>query len=68
MKEGLEVDGLDALLVSARRLRDLDLERFERVLALCRAYVSVYDCPDEAADVFASRVAQISTARPKASA
>lgn len=67
-KEGLQVDGLDALLVSARRLRELDVERFERVLSLCRAYVAVYDRPDEMDDVFASRVAQIHSATPKASA
>ena len=67
-KEGLEVDGLDALLASARRLRELDLGRFQRVLALCRAYVAVYERPDEADEVFASRVLQIASGRPKASA
>jgi len=62
------VDGLDALLASARRLRELDVERFQRVLALCRAYVAVYERPDEADEIFASRVSQISSRSPKASA
>lgn len=68
MKEVLSVDGLDALLVAARRLRDLDLERFQRVLALCRTYVAIYERPDETDDVFASRLAQISPRNNKASA
>lgn len=68
MKEHLGVDGLDALLVAARRLMDLDVDRFQRVLALCRAYVAVYDRPEEADEIFASRMAQISSRIPKASA
>lgn len=67
-KEHLDVDGLDALLVAARRLLDLDTERFQRVLALCRAYVAVYDRPGEADEIFASRVSQISPKNVKASA
>lgn len=39
--------GLDALVEVARRLLDVDPERFLRVLALARAYVSVYDLPHE---------------------
>lgn len=62
------MDGLDALLAAARRLRELDVDRFQRVLALCRAYVAVYDRPGEADEVFASRVAQISPGNNKASA
>jgi len=68
MKEQIEVDGLDALLVAARRLRELDVERFQRVLALCRAYVSVYERPDEDDAIFASRLAQISPGNRKAQA
>lgn len=68
MKERLDVEGLDALLGAGRRLLELDVERFQRVLALCRAYVSVYDRPDETDDVYASRVAEISPRIVKASA
>jgi hypothetical protein len=68
MKEKLDVDGLDALLISARRLRDLDIARFQRVLALCRAYVAVYDRPEESDEVFASRIAQLASGTSKASA
>lgn len=68
MKEQLEVDGLDALLVAARKLKVLDMDRFNKVLALCRAYVSVYERPEESDELFASRYAQISSRRPKASA
>jgi hypothetical protein len=67
MKEALEVDGLDALLAAGRRLRDLDPERFERVLSICRAYVAVYDRPEESDEVFLSRLKQASPT-PKASA
>lgn len=58
MKERVEVDGLDALLAAGRRLRELDPERFDKVLAICRAYVAVYDRPLESDEVFMSRVAQ----------
>ncbi len=68
MKEHLDVDGLDALLVAARRLKDLNLDGFQRVLSLCRAYVSVYDRPDELDEIFMSRIAQISSRSGKASA
>jgi hypothetical protein len=68
MKEQLDVEGLDALLVAGRRLKELDVERFNRVLALCRAYVSVYERPEESDELFASRYAQISSKSPKASA
>ena len=59
MKEGLEVDGLDALLVAARRLREVDQDAFHRILALCRTFVAAYDRPDESDDVFASRLMEI---------
>jgi hypothetical protein len=65
MKEPVNIDGLDALLVAARRLRELDPERFERVLALCRTYVAIYERPDEDEEVFLSRLEQISPKMPK---
>lgn len=46
--EGVQVDGLDALLEAGRKLQQLDPKRFERVLALCRTYVSIYERPGEA--------------------
>jgi hypothetical protein len=39
--------GLEALLSAAARLLELDPGRFMRVLALCRAYLAVYEQPDE---------------------
>lgn len=66
-RESVEVDGLDALLESGRKLRDLDPDRFKRVLAICRAYVAIYERPDESEEVFLSRVQQ-AIATPKASA
>lgn len=61
------MDGLDALTEAGRRLRELDPSRFERILSLCRAYVAVYERPEESEEVFRSRMAQISMT-PKASA
>lgn len=61
------MDGLDALLADGRRLRELDPERFKRVLAIVRAYVAIYERPDESEEVFLSRLQQASTL-PKASA
>lgn len=61
------MDGLDALLAAGRRLRELDPKRFDRVLAICRAYVAIYDRPEESDEVFVSRVRQASIL-PKASA
>lgn len=59
MKEGLEVEGLDALLAAGRRLLELDPSRFHRILAAMRACVAAYDRPDETDDVFASRMREI---------
>ncbi len=61
MKESVEVDGLDALVADARRLRELDPERFKKLVALCRTYVSIYERPFESDEVFMSRLAQISS-------
>lgn len=68
MKEPVEIEGLDALLAAGRRLLELDPERFQRVLALARTYVSIYERPEESEDVFASRLQQISSLMPKARA
>ncbi len=57
--EGLEVDGLDALLAAGRRLRDLDPAMFARILAAARASVAAYDRPDESPEVTGSRIRQI---------
>lgn len=61
-------DGLAALTEAGRRLLALDRERFQRVLALCRAYVSVYEDPGEDDAVVLSRRITISPRNPKASA
>lgn len=66
MKELVEVDGLDALLVGGRKLLEFDPGRFNKLLSLCRTYVSIYERPNEADEVFLSRVREVS--RPKASA
>ncbi|HVK84736.1 MAG TPA: hypothetical protein VM513_11545 [Kofleriaceae bacterium] len=64
--EPLVVDDLDAFLEGGRRLKELDPERFARVLALVRAYVAVYEREDEAMEVFASRRAEIAPRKVKA--
>ena len=64
----MTIEGLDALLAAGRRLLELDPERFERVLSLCRTYVSIYERPDEQEEIFMSRLAQISPQTPKAQA
>lgn len=61
----MDVDGLDALLRAGRRLRELDPDRFQRVLKLCRAYVAVYDRDDEPDEIFASRVSELCSRGPK---
>lgn len=68
MKQSLEIDGLDALLVAARRLQELDRERFQIVLNLCRTYVAAFDRPEESDEIFASRLAELSLGKNKASA
>jgi hypothetical protein len=57
--------GLDALLVAARRLRELDADRFLIVLELCRTYVAAFDRPEESDEIFASRLAQLRVNGPK---
>lgn len=64
----LGVDGLDALLVAARRLRELDPNRFRVVLNLCTSYVAAFDRPEESDEIFASRLAQLRVNGSKASA
>ncbi len=61
--EGLVVEDLDAFCDAGRRLREVDPERFRRVLALVRTYVAIYDRELESDAVFASRIAEI---RPRA--
>lgn len=59
------VNELDAFMHDAQRLRDLDAERFRRIFALVRAYVAVFERPDESVEVFASRRAEIAPRRVK---
>lgn len=68
MKETLEVQGLDALLVAGRRLLEVDSDAFGRILAACRACVAAHDRPGELDEIFASRLDQIFSSRPKAMA
>lgn len=65
MKEGLEVDGLDALLAAGRKLLELDPDSFSKVLAAARAFVAIFERPDEADEIFASRVRQILPRGPR---
>lgn len=61
-------EGLDALLVAARRLLEIDPDRFGIVLKLCRGYVAAYDRPDEPEEIFSSRLAELTLQKPKAQA
>ena len=64
--EGLVVEDLDAFIAAGKRLREVDPEKFRRILALIRAFVSVYDRDLESPEVVASRLAEISPRRVKA--
>ena len=68
MKEPIEVDGLDALLVADSRLQELDRDRFRIVLNLCRTYVAAFDRADEPDEIFASRIAELNPWKAKAQA
>lgn len=61
-------EGLAALIEAGRRLRELDQERFARVLALALAYVAAYDSPEEGEREVLARCLRISPGNPKASA
>lgn len=62
------VDGQVAWDEAGRRLREVEPERFGRLLALARAYVSLHDRELEDVEVYQSRLAQISPGDSKASA
>jgi hypothetical protein len=59
---------MDAFSEAGRRLREVEPQRFQRILALCRAYVAVYEREHESVEVFASRCMQIApgTVKPLA--
>lgn len=65
MKEALEIHGLDALLAAGRRLQEVNPDAFAKVLAAARAFVAIYERPDEPEQVFASRLRQISPRGPR---
>lgn len=65
MKEALEIHGLDALLAAGRRLLELNPDAFAKVLAAARAFVAIYERPDESDEVFASRIRQIIPRGPR---
>lgn len=66
VRERKDVELLAATLEAVHKLAGLDPGRLSTVLALARAYVSVYERPEEGDAVVASRLAQFG--RPKASA
>lgn len=57
--EPVEVDALDAWDQAGRKLKRIDPGRFERVLALARAYVAAYEREPESSAVVQSRIVQI---------
>ncbi len=61
MKEALEVEAIDALLLAGRKLLEINPRAFAKVLAAARAYVAIFERPDEEDEVFASRLRQISS-------
>lgn len=65
MKEALEIHGLDALLVAGRRLQEINPDAFAKVLAAARAFVAIYERPDEDDAIFASRISQINPRGPR---
>ena len=50
---------MDAWADAGRRLREVEPEEFERLLALARAFVAVHDRELEDEEVWRSRLAQI---------
>lgn len=65
MKEALEVQGLDALLLAGRRLLELDPDSFAKVLAAARAFVAAHERPEEEEQIFLSRLKQICQRGPR---
>ena len=66
--EGLVVEDLEAFAAAGRQLREVDPERFRKVLAYCRAVIAVYDDELESDAVFASRLMEIGSGTPRGSA
>lgn len=64
-KEPWAVDGLEAWDEAGRRLREVEPDEFQRLLALARAFVSIHDRDLEDPSVFESRIEQILQGRPK---
>lgn len=64
--EGLVIDELGAFIEAGSRLRDVDPEKFRRLLALARAFVALHDREVESPEVYASRCAEIANGRSKA--
>lgn len=60
--------GLEALVEDARKLLALDPCRFFKLLALCRAYVSIYESPEETLLELLVRLRAGKQAKDKASA
>jgi hypothetical protein len=58
-REPLLVDGLDAFTEAGRRLRDVDPDKFRRVLALALAFVALHEPQLESEEMFLARCADI---------
>jgi hypothetical protein len=58
-REPLVLEGLDAFTEAGRRLRDVDPEKFRRVLALAMAFVSLHEPQLESEESFLARCAEI---------
>lgn len=68
VQEAKVVEGADAWDRQGKRLREVDPERYGRILALVRAFVALHDRDLESEELFASRCAEISPRTVKASA
>ena len=64
--KGLVVEDLEAFTEAGRRLRELDPEKFRRLLALARAFVALHDRELESNEAFVSRCAEIAPRSTKA--
>lgn len=60
------VEDLGALTEAGRRLREVDPDKFRRVLALMQAFVALHEPVLESEEAFAARCVEINAGKNKA--
>lgn len=59
------VDAQEAWAEAGRKLSEYDPEKFRQMLSVARAFVALFERGVEAAEVYRSRIAQISSRKSK---